>query len=144
MYRVPLYASITIRHQERVQLPTKLVTSGGRLSSFPFITIRNTGLVTWRHAGLGCSVFPLAWLPRLFLLPSGNTTTRNDSGNNARLNLRREVAGDVEDQLREPVAKASTCPLLVGTIAMLLVIDPSAAFSVETTGWFSPSGHNVR
>ena len=33
-----------------------------------------------------------------------------------------------------PEAKASTFPLVVGTIAMLLVMNPSTAFSVETTG----------
>ena len=30
---------------------------------------------------------------------------------------------------------------MVGTIAMFEVIAPSIAFSVETTGWLSPSGH---
>src|ERR1700678_2833085 len=35
-------------------------------------------------------------------------------------------------------------PLVVGTIAMLEVMKPSRAFSVETVGWCSPSGHKVR
>ena len=43
-----------------------------------------------------------------------------------------------------PDAKASTFPLLVGTIAMLDEIDPSSAFKVETSGFVCPSGHRVR
>ena len=35
-----------------------------------------------------------------------------------------------------PAAYASMEPLLVGTIAMFDVIQPSGAFSVDTTGWF--------
>ena len=35
-----------------------------------------------------------------------------------------------------PFAKASTLPLVLGTIAMLLAIDPSEAFKVETGCWF--------
>src|SRR5580698_10554963 len=42
-----------------------------------------------------------------------------------------------------PAAYASMEPLLVGTIAMFDVIQPSGAFSVDTTGWFCPSGHSV-
>ena len=41
-------------------------------------------------------------------------------------------------------AYASTFPLVLGTMAMLLVRDPSKAFSVETTGWPVPSGNSVR
>ena len=43
-----------------------------------------------------------------------------------------------------PEAPASILPLLVGTTAMFEVMKPSAAFSVETVGWGSPSGHKVR
>ena len=43
-----------------------------------------------------------------------------------------------------PDAKASTFPLVLGTIAMLLVIEPSSAFKVETSGFGWPSGHKVR
>ena len=43
-----------------------------------------------------------------------------------------------------PFAKASTLPLVLGTIAMLLETDPSCAFKVETVGWLAPSGHSVR
>jgi len=43
-----------------------------------------------------------------------------------------------------PEAPASILPLLVGTIAMFEVMKPSGAFSVETVGWGSPSGHKVR
>ena len=35
-------------------------------------------------------------------------------------------------------------PSFVGTIAMFDVMKPSLAFRVETVGWFSPCGHNVR
>src|SRR5271157_1386731 len=42
------------------------------------------------------------------------------------------------------VAYASILLLMLGTIAMLEVIAPSIAFSVETTGCCSPFGHNVR
>src|ERR1039458_279966 len=43
-----------------------------------------------------------------------------------------------------PEAYASTFPLVLGTIAMLLVMEPSSAFKVETSGFGSPSGHSVR
>ena len=43
-----------------------------------------------------------------------------------------------------PAAYASMDPLLVGKIAMFDVIHPSGAFSVDTAGWFYPSGHSVR
>src|ERR1039458_6070783 len=43
-----------------------------------------------------------------------------------------------------PDANASTFPLGLGTIAMLLVMDPSSAFKVETSGFGSPSGHKDR
>jgi len=35
-------------------------------------------------------------------------------------------------------------PLLVGTMAMVLVMAPSTAFKVETTGCISPFGHSAR
>ena len=35
-------------------------------------------------------------------------------------------------------------PSVVGTIARFEVTSPSTAFSVDTVGWFWPSGHNVR
>src|ERR1035441_4446324 len=37
-----------------------------------------------------------------------------------------------------PDANASTFPLVLGTIAMLLVIEPSSAFKVETSGFGFP------
>src|SRR5664279_1736899 len=43
-----------------------------------------------------------------------------------------------------PEANASIQPFVVGTIAMLLVMDPSKAFKVETSGLVWPSGHKVR
>ena len=43
-----------------------------------------------------------------------------------------------------PWAQASVLPLVFGTTAMFDVIAPSRAFSVETCGWLSPSGHSVR
>src|ERR1017187_8431945 len=43
-----------------------------------------------------------------------------------------------------PDAKASTFPLVLGTIAMLLVMEPYRAFKVETSGFVCPSGHSVR
>ena len=48
--------------------------------------------------------------------------------------LRRKIAGDVQNQLVRFEAKASMEPLLVGTIAMFEVTNPSTAFSVETAG----------
>jgi hypothetical protein len=39
---------------------------------------------------------------------------------------------------------ASIDPFVVGTMAMLEAITPSSAFSVDTTGCASFSGHNVR
>ena len=37
-----------------------------------------------------------------------------------------------------------SCRRRLGTIAMFDVMAPSMAFSVDTTGLFSPSGHSVR
>ena len=42
--------------------------------------------------------------------------------------LRREVARDVQDQLRGAWAQASVLPLMFGTIAMFEVMAPSSAF----------------
>jgi hypothetical protein len=41
------------------------------------------------------------------------------------------------------VARASMLRLVVGTMAMLEVIAPSLALSVETPGWVPPAAHKV-
>ena len=62
-----------------------------------------------------------------------------------RVPLRRKVAGDVQDQLRESRRQRRPfLPLPLGTIAMFEVMAPSIAFSVETVGFCSGSGHNVK
>src|SRR5580698_4013834 len=44
----------------------------------------------------------------------------------------------------EPWAHASVLPSVLGTMAMFDVTAPSLAFSVDTVGCGSPSGHSVR
>ena len=46
--------------------------------------------------------------------------------------------------MRDSLGKRVDLAVVLGTMAMLLVMAPSIAFNVETTGWLLPSGHKVR
>jgi len=58
--------------------------------------------------------------------------------------LRRDVTGEVEDQLGRVCGEGVDGSVGVGTMAMLEVTAPSLAFSVDTPGSASPTAHSVR